>query len=163
MDQITIEARFETIELRVGALEAEQGIGPPTLTALVPPSAAIGDPNFTFRVLGTNFRPGAVIVFAGHDEPTTLVSPNEVTTNVDMDFWLGPDPAIAIRVRVDGLVSNELLFAFTAAGSGSTTAALEARIAALERFEARIAALDVEPHLLKGANRGEAKDVPKKK
>jgi hypothetical protein len=146
VDQITIEARFDAIETRLTALEANAGIGPPRLLALVPATAAIGDPSFTLKVLGSNFKADSVIVFAGQDEPTTLVSPNQVTTGVDMSVWLGADPAIPVKVRGgDGDESNVLTFAFTEAGSGSTTAALESRIAALERFEQRIADLDVEP------------------
>jgi hypothetical protein len=145
VDQITIEARFDDVEARLAALEANAGIGPPRVLALVPASAAIGDPDFTLRVLGSNFKADSVIVFAGNDEPTTLVSPNEVTTGVNMAVWLGADPAIPVKVRGgDGTLSNVVPFAFTEAGSGATNAALAARVAALERFEARIAALEPE-------------------
>jgi hypothetical protein len=55
-------------------------------------------------------------MFAGKDEPTTVVSDTEVTTGVDMSVWVGPDPAVPVAVRsAEGAVSNPLSFAFTAA------------------------------------------------
>jgi hypothetical protein len=67
-------------------------------------------------VHGTGIGAGAVIVFAGHDEPTTVVSDTEATTGVDMSVWVGPDPAVPVLVRgADGAVSNPLPFAFTMA------------------------------------------------
>jgi len=89
-------------------------IVPPTLTALQPATAIIGDPSFTLQVTGTDFVDGAVIVFAGLDEPTTFVSATEVTTGIDMSVWLGPD-AVPVAVRnPDGGVSPSLSFTFTA-------------------------------------------------
>jgi hypothetical protein len=90
---------------------------PPVVTALEPDTAAIGAPSFTLHVLGTGFAPGAVIVFAGHDEPTTVVSPTDVTTGVNMAVWLGPD-AVPVLVRnPDGAMSEPLDFTFTDAAS----------------------------------------------
>jgi hypothetical protein len=87
---------------------------PPALTALDPATAEIGAPSFTLHVRGTGFLPGAVITFAGHDEPTTLVSGSEVTTGVDMALWLGPD-AVPVAVRnADAQVTAPLAFTFTA-------------------------------------------------
>jgi hypothetical protein len=87
----------------------------PVLTGLTPASVALGAANFTLHVHGTGFGAGAVIVFAGQDEPTTVVSDTEVTTGVDMAVWLGPD-SVAVAVRQpDGAVSNALPFTFTAA------------------------------------------------
>jgi len=57
---------------------------PPTVGSLNPTSAKLGDPNFTLHVLGTNFGPGAVIVWNGSPEPTTRVSATELTTLVNM-------------------------------------------------------------------------------
>jgi hypothetical protein len=76
---------------------------------------APGAPSFTLHVQGAGFTPDSVIVFAGHDEPTTLVSPTEVTTGVDMSLWLGAD-AVPVTVRNgDGAPSAPLTFTFTAA------------------------------------------------
>jgi hypothetical protein len=67
-----------------------------------------------------------------------------------------------LRRRITGLENF-------AAGAGypgpADAAALLHRIEALERFEQRIAAIEVETADMigKAANRGEAKDVPKKK
>ena len=88
----------------------------PTLTTLAPDTAVLGSPSFTLHVHGSGFTAASVITFAGHDEPTTLVSPTEVTTGVDMAVWLGPD-TLPVTVRnADGAPSNALSFTFTAAG-----------------------------------------------
>lgn len=82
----------------------------PVLTALLPTSAKIGDPAFTLHVTGTGFRPGCEILWNGAPEPTTLVSPTELTTTVNMATAEVPMP-IPIAVRtLGGLVSNTLTF-----------------------------------------------------
>ena len=94
----------------------------PTLTTLDPATVVVGAPSFTLHVRGTGFLPGAVITFAGHDEPTTVVSASEVTTGVDMALWVGPD-AVPVTVRnADGQVSAELSFTFTEAAAPEGTA-----------------------------------------
>lgn len=77
---------------------------PPTIASLVPASAPIGAPNFTLRVHGTGFRAGDVILWNGLPEPTTLVSPTEVTTLVNMATATTP---IAIPVAVRALTGGE--------------------------------------------------------
>jgi hypothetical protein len=96
---------------------------PPALTVLAPSTAVLGDPSFTLHVRGTGFAPGAVIVFAAQDEPTTRVSDTEVTTGVNMALWLGPD-AVPVLVRnADGQVSAPLSFTFTTRVEEFATAA----------------------------------------
>jgi hypothetical protein len=88
-----------------------------SLTTLLPSAAAIGDPSFMVRAVGTGFGPTSVIVFAGNEEPTNFVSPEELTTGVNMDVWHGPDPAIPVLIRTTGEAGVEetatVLFAFT--------------------------------------------------
>jgi hypothetical protein len=96
-----------------GWTDASSGT-PPALTSLTPSTVALGAPSFTLSVRGTGLVDGAVIVFAGNDEPTTWVSDAEVTTGVDMAVWLGPD-TVPVAVRgLEGALSNTLLFTFTA-------------------------------------------------
>jgi hypothetical protein len=100
---------------------------PPVVTALEPATVAIGAPSFTLHVRGTGFLAGAVIVFGGHDEPTTLVSPTEVTTGVNMAVWLGPD-SVPVAVRnADGPLSAPLSFTFTEAATAGTSRSAKAR------------------------------------
>jgi hypothetical protein len=83
---------------------------PAVLTSLVPPSAKLGDPSFTLHVHGTGFRPDSVILWNGGQEPTTYVSPTELTTGVNMAT---AEVALAIPVAVvnlPGVASNELTF-----------------------------------------------------
>jgi hypothetical protein len=89
----------------------------PVVTALEPDTVAIGAPSFTLRVLGTGFTADSVIVFAGQDEPTTVVSDTEVTTGVNMAVWLGPD-ALPVLVRNGESASDALTFTFTEAAGG---------------------------------------------
>lgn len=94
---------------------------PLAVTALVPDTVAIGAPSLTLHVQGTGFTADSVISFAGHDEPTTLVSPTEVTTGIDMTVWLGPD-TVAVTVRNgDGAPTAPLAFTFTAAAASGET------------------------------------------
>lgn len=98
---------------------------PPTLTALDPASAVLGSPSFTIHVRGTGFTPESVIIWNGGSEPTTFVSPTEVTTGVNMESaaW-----AVSIPVEVSGVagVSNALMFTFTEAGTPAAAAAAAA-------------------------------------
>jgi hypothetical protein len=98
------------------AAEPEPPAEAPVLTAVEPNTAVIGEPSFTLSVKGTGFSEGSVIVFNGYDEPTTVVSPTEVTTGVNMDVWQGASLPLPVTVRnLDGQVSNELTFTFTVA------------------------------------------------
>jgi hypothetical protein len=86
---------------------------PPLLTMLTPATVVLGSPSFTLHVQGSGFGPDAVIVFAAQDEPTTVVSPTEVTTGVDMTLWLGAD-TVPVTVRNGANApSNPLPFTFT--------------------------------------------------
>ena len=86
-------------------------VKPVTLTSLSPSNALLGDPSFTLRVIGSNFDRFSKIVFAGHDEPTTLVSATELTTVVDMSFWHGPD-TVQVLVESPVVASDPLPFTF---------------------------------------------------
>jgi hypothetical protein len=94
--------------------EAPGGGTAPVLTSLTPATVALGAPSFTLHVHGTGFVDGAVIVFAGKDEPTTVVSAAEVTTGVNMAVWVGPDTVPVVVRGVDDAASNALSFTFTA-------------------------------------------------
>jgi IPT/TIG domain len=89
----------------------------PVVTSLVPNTAEIGDASFTLHVHGTDFNEGSVIVFAGHDEPTHLVSSNEVTTGVDMSVWLGADAVPVLVKNAQGVASETLTFTFVVSES----------------------------------------------
>ena len=85
----------------------------PTLTSLTPSTAQIGAPSFTLHVIGTGFRADSVILWNGSAEPTTYVSPTEITTLVNMTTATTP-AAIPVAVQTaGGLVSNVLTFTLT--------------------------------------------------
>jgi hypothetical protein len=97
-----------------GWTEAPPAGPPPTVASLVPATVALGAPSFTVRVLGANFTADSVIVWNGYDEPTTVVSPTEVTTGVNMAVWQAP-ATVPVAVRAGGVVSAPVSFTFTAA------------------------------------------------
>ena len=109
--------RFRNIYEAVKYFELQRptdggGFIPPTLDSLQPSTAVLGSPSFTLRVLGSNFDPAAQIIWNGSAEPTTFVSPNELTTGVNMET---AEVAIPIPIVVNsgfGVVSNELIFNF---------------------------------------------------
>jgi len=68
------------------------------LTTLTPATARVGDASFTLHCLGDGFGADAVISWNGADEPTTVVSPTEVTTAVNMLTATTPMP-IPVLVR----------------------------------------------------------------
>jgi hypothetical protein len=82
----------------------------PSVTSLVPASAQIGGANFTLHVQGTGFGPGAVILWNGNAVPTTVVSPTEATTPINMATLTTPGP-IPVSVQLGGvLVTNSQTF-----------------------------------------------------
>jgi len=94
----------------------------PVVTSLTPNSAEIGDASFTLHVHGNGFKNTDVIVFAGVDEPTTFVSPSELTTGVNMPLWLGPD-AVPVLVRnAEGVLSAPMTFTFIDGAAVTTSA-----------------------------------------
>jgi len=96
---------------KVGAAPRTDPDAPPApvITALVPPSVAIGDPSFTLRVVGAGFDPTATIVIAGRDEATTFLSEEELVTVWNMPLWHGPD-SIPVLVRLGTIESNTVNF-----------------------------------------------------
>jgi hypothetical protein len=92
---------------------------PATLSSLSPNTAVAGDPtDITMVVNGTGFSESSVIVFNGHDEPTTLISDTKVSTGVKPSLFVVPAEC-PVAVRNAGGMSNELTFSFTEAARSS--------------------------------------------
>lgn len=103
-----------SLEVDRMVIEADNSPAPPALTALVPNTAQLGTPSFTLHVMGAGFDATTVILWNGAPEPTTLVSPTEVTTGVNMET---ASVAVTLPVSVQGAggMSVELPFTFTPA------------------------------------------------
>lgn len=87
----------------------------PVITALEPASCTIGDPSFTLVVSGEEFQPYSIIVFAGHNEPTTYdEEAGTLSTGINMDVWNGPD-TVPVLVRTGNADSEPMSFEFLAA------------------------------------------------
>lgn len=92
----------------------------PVLTSFSPASAEKDSPDFTLSCIGTGFNETSVIVFAGVDEPTTLVSPTEVTTGVKPSLGWGTDVGIPVCIRNGEVYSNTADFTFTSVPEADT-------------------------------------------
>lgn len=85
----------------------------PVVSGLEPTECTLGDPDFTIYVSGSGFYEQSVIVFAGHDEPTTFED-GKLSTGVNMAVWQGPD-TVQVGVRNGPIMSNTMGFTFNAA------------------------------------------------
>jgi hypothetical protein len=93
--------------------EPEPPEEPASLTSLSPNTAVAGDADdITMIVNGSGFSADSVIVFNGHDEPTTLISPTKVSTGVKPSLFVVPAECPVI-VRNGDMDSNALTFSFT--------------------------------------------------
>ena len=104
----------DTMVLPVSINEPPQlpeGFGVPVIDALDPASCAVGDPDFTLKISGTEFYAGSVINFAGHDEPTTLNEDGTLSTGVKPSLWIDP-VIVPVIVRNLDKTSNEVEFTF---------------------------------------------------
>lgn len=86
----------------------------PTLDTLSPATAELGSADFTLHLLGADFTPSSVVMFAGQPEPIVFVSDEEITTVVKPSLGWG---AVTVPVLVkNGVEESEPLdFTFTEA------------------------------------------------
>src|SRR5205823_6632599 len=83
----------------------------PTLTALTPSTATAGSPGFTLTADGTNFAPGATVLWNGASRTTTFVSASRVTASIPAsDIAAAGSASVAVR-NPDLTVSNSRTFA----------------------------------------------------
>jgi uncharacterized protein (TIGR03437 family) len=73
----------------------------PTISAVVPASAKVGDAAFTLSVTGTNFTSGSVVRWNGQSRPTTFVDATHLTVKI-------PASDVAILGRAAVAVSNAI-------------------------------------------------------
>jgi hypothetical protein len=92
----------------------------PSIAALNPDHCVLGEPDFTLYVSGENFFADSVIVFAGHDEPTTLNEDGTLSTGINMAVWQGPD-IVPVAIKNGPEVSDPFEFEFAAAAGTRTT------------------------------------------
>jgi|SRR5436190_408140 hypothetical protein len=92
---------------------------PPIVSSLSPNTVVIGSPTFDIHVMGSGFVAGSVIMFNGIEEPTTVVSPTELTTGVNMPLWTAEAEVPVTVLNPDGVLSDPLTFSFTAAAAQS--------------------------------------------
>lgn len=113
LDRACSDSRFaqKAFVAITGVLTAGSVV-PPVINTLSPNTLEIGDPDATLHVFGSGFLASSVIVFAGVEEPTTFVSPTELTTGINMSVWLGP-AVLPVTVRNGSVESDPVNFTFT--------------------------------------------------
>lgn len=84
----------------------------PTLTSVAPNTAALDDADITGIFTGTNFTEDSIIVWNGVDEPTTLISPTQVSTIIKPSVVTSPYTAKA-AVRNGAKITATVDFVFT--------------------------------------------------
>jgi outer membrane protein assembly factor BamB len=85
----------------------------PSITGLTPSSVVAGSPGFTLTVMGTNFLPGAVVLFGGTVLPTTWEGTNQLSASVTSAQVqnAGATPVtVATSEAADALVSAPVSF-----------------------------------------------------
>ena len=84
----------------------------PTVASLNPDTAECGAADLQLIVSGENFNEATKIVFNGYDEPTALLSPTQVRTNVKPSLF-AVAATCPVGVRTGGMQSSTLDFTFT--------------------------------------------------
>ena len=104
----------EIVEKDEGWIYDETNVQPasPTISALVPNTAVLGDPDVTMTITGTDFSPQSVIMFAEQPEPVTFVSETEISTIVKPSLPWGA-VTVPVLVKNGTLESDPLDFTFT--------------------------------------------------
>ncbi len=69
----------------------------PTIAALNPAGAVLGDPGFTLSLTGSNFLPNSVVRWNGADRPTTFISATQLTAAIPASD-LGAAGVVSITV-----------------------------------------------------------------
>jgi hypothetical protein len=85
----------------------------PAITTMEPQEAEIGGADFKLVIGGDNIHGSTVIIFAGHDEPTTDNGDGTISTGVKPSLWTEP-VVVPVKVRNGGVESEEMAFTFTA-------------------------------------------------
>ena len=96
-------------------VEPEDGEAP-TLTALSPQTAAVGDAALTVTATGTGFTADSVVVVGGTDTATTFGSDTSLTTSIDPTTATAGD--VPVLVRSPAGETAPLNFTFTAPAGG---------------------------------------------
>ena len=87
----------------------------PSISTITPSSVLAGSPGFTLTVTGTNFNPGAVLLWNNASVPVSIVSPTQLTASISASL-IASSGSINIEVQnAAGIHSN--IVAFTVAGA----------------------------------------------
>ena len=85
IDKLDVDGNLTTVAAGFSFAEGIIYVPPiliPTITTISPSSAFVSGPTFTLTVTGTNFVPGAVVLWNNSDRPTRYVSPTELRATI---------------------------------------------------------------------------------
>jgi outer membrane protein assembly factor BamB len=100
---------------------------PVTLTSINPGGVVAGSPSFTLTLTGTNFSNSSVVVFNQSPQPTTFVSPTQLTATIDASMLTTPEPGfitVESSSQENAQVSAALPFLVLAPGPNPTVTSL---------------------------------------
>jgi uncharacterized protein (TIGR03437 family) len=84
----------------------------PTISNVAPATALAGGPAFTLTITGSNFIPGAIVLWNGAGLPTTFFGSTQLTAQVAASRIAAPGTA-AVSVSVPAAANNAAPFTFT--------------------------------------------------
>jgi len=117
LDVCCSDTRFaEKAEVAIIALLTTEPSTLPVIESITPESAALGDPSFTLHVNGSGFEEGSAIIWNGSPEPTIVVSPTELTTQVDMSTAVVATTVPVMVQDANGALSNSVPFVINPLG-----------------------------------------------
>ncbi len=64
---------------------------PVTLTSITPSAVLAGGAGFTLTLTGTNFSRNSIVIFNQSPQPTTFVSPTQLTATIDANMLVTPE------------------------------------------------------------------------
>jgi hypothetical protein len=111
------DTRFaEKAYLAIDKILGGNVVTPPaiTITSLIPAQMGMGSQSFSLRVRGTGFNSLCLIYVNEIEMPTTMISPTELDTNLDLTDVTVPTTYPVVVSTGDGVISNSMNFIVTA-------------------------------------------------
>ena len=121
-------------------------INGPTVTTLTPSTANAGDPGFTLTVAGTNFVPGAAVMWNGSILPTLFSAATQLQATVPATLIASAGTASITVQNTGGAVSGALTFTIGPPSLHITTAVLPDGIVGTAYSQVLVAAGGSQPY-----------------
>jgi outer membrane protein assembly factor BamB len=100
---------------------------PVTLTSISPSAVVAGAAGFTLTLTGTNFSKNSIVIFNTFAQPTTFVSPTQLTATIDASMLVTPEEGgvtVESSSQENAQVSGSVTLLVLAPGPNPTVASL---------------------------------------